>query len=91
MHHHRVLVKMMTRSRLHIGMFMTVLVINRMAMAGKVGGCRHHDLCTARLKDIDPEADLGEVVACIGRHSINRRAELLPWNRAPTAMQRAAA
>jgi len=38
---------------------------------------------TARLNDIDPEAYLRAVIACIADHSIRRIDELLPWNIAP--------
>ena len=34
---------------------------------------------TARLNDIDPEAWLADVIACIPDHPINRVDELLPW------------
>ena len=34
---------------------------------------------TARMNGVDPEAWLGDVVARIGEHSINRLDELLPW------------
>jgi hypothetical protein len=46
---------------------------------------------TARLNGIEPEAYLGDVIACIGNHPINRLAELLPLNMPPPATHSVAA
>ena len=46
---------------------------------------------TARLNGVEPEAWLTDVIARIGSHSINRLAELLPWNWQPPATQSVAA
>lgn len=46
---------------------------------------------TARLNGVEPEAWLGDVIARIGAHPINRLAELLPWNWSPPATQSVAA
>lgn len=35
---------------------------------------------TARLNDVDPQAWLAHVLACINDHTIRRLTELLPWN-----------
>jgi transposase len=35
---------------------------------------------TARINDVDPQAWLADVLACINDHAIHRLAELLPWN-----------
>ena len=42
---------------------------------------------TAVLNGLDPEAWLVDVIARIGRHPVNRLAELLPWNWMPRATQ----
>jgi hypothetical protein len=46
---------------------------------------------TAKLNGIEPEAYLRDVLTRIGGHSINRLAELLPWNIAKPATQSVAA
>lgn len=46
---------------------------------------------TAVLNGLDPEAWLVDVIARIGRHPVNRLAELLPWNWQPTATRSVAA
>ena len=46
---------------------------------------------TAKLHGLDPEAYLREVLGRIADHSINRVAELLPWNIAKGLLARAAA
>ena len=46
---------------------------------------------TARLNGVEPEAWLADVIARIGSHSINRLAELLPWNWQPPATHSVAA
>lgn len=43
------------------------------------------------LNGLDPEAWLVDVIARIGRHPVNRLAELLPWNWLPPATQSVAA
>jgi transposase len=35
---------------------------------------------TAKLNDVDPQAWLADVLACINDHNIHRLDELLPWN-----------
>jgi len=45
---------------------------------------------TAKLNDIDPQAWLTDVLACISDHPAKRLDELLPWNR-KTAVKTAAA
>jgi len=37
-------------------------------------------VATAKLNDIDPQAWLADVLACINDHAIQRLDELLPWN-----------
>ena len=40
---------------------------------------------TAMLNGVEPEAWLRDVLTRIGRHPVNRLAELLPWNWSPPA------
>ena len=46
---------------------------------------------SARLNGVEPEAWLTDVITRIGSHSINRLAEMLPWNWQPPATQSVAA
>jgi transposase len=46
---------------------------------------------TAVLNGLDPQAWIVDVIARIGRHPVNRLAELLPWNWTPPATQSVAA
>jgi transposase len=46
---------------------------------------------TCKLNNVDPEAYLREVLACIGEYPINRIHELLPWNIARRAVRSLAA
>ena len=46
---------------------------------------------TAVLNGLDPEAWLVDIIARIGRHPVNRLAELLPWNSQQPATQSVAA
>ncbi|SEH25625.1 IS66 C-terminal element [Magnetospirillum fulvum] len=38
-------------------------------------------IVTAKMNDVDPQAWLAEILACIAGHPVNRLDELLPWNR----------
>jgi hypothetical protein len=37
-------------------------------------------IVTAKMNDIDPQAWLADVLACIAEHPVQRLDELLPWN-----------
>ena len=37
-------------------------------------------IVTAKLNDVDPQAWLADMLACIAEHLANRLDELLPWN-----------
>lgn len=46
---------------------------------------------TAKMDGLDPQADLGDILARIHDHKINRLDELLPWNWSPLAAPNAEA
>ena len=52
---------------------------------GERAGAIYSLITTAKLNGLDPEAYLRDVLARIADHSINRIAELLPWNWSPAA------
>jgi hypothetical protein len=51
-----------------------------------------HRIETAKLSDVDPQAWLADVLACLHDHPAKRLIELLPWNwKAQKHQQKAAA
>jgi hypothetical protein len=47
-------------------------------------------IATAKLNDVDPQAWLADVLACLPDHPAKRIHELLPWNLQPQSVAHAA-
>ena len=56
----------------------------RGAGLGERAGAIYSLIGSAKLNGLDPEAYLREVLTRIADHPVNRIADLLPWNIAPT-------